>query len=140
MPISPLSRFILSIYLTLFGHHHQSSANKIAWKIFLSRIFLSHLHKLLLLILTPRPFLFSNFLIPILFRLRRNTSSCQLSAYSYHRETWYFSQFYKKKPILQKIGVFPVFSLISVWEMRFHSICSEYIYHWWARTTQEWEQ
>ena len=76
---------------------------KLLEKFFLSRIFLSHLHKLLLLILTPRPFLFSNFLIPILFRLPRNTSSCQLSAYSYHRETWSFSQFLKKNQFFKKL-------------------------------------
>ena len=51
--------------------------------------------------------------IPILFFiwLCKNTSSCQLSAFSYQRETWSFFQFFKKKsPIFQQKFFCSIFS------------------------------
>ena len=66
-----------------------------------------------------------SFLIPILLWLRKNTSSCQLSTYSYQRETWSFSQFFWKKAILQKISL--QYCLWFCGKTRFYNTCSAYI-------------
>ena len=97
----------LSIYLTLFGHHHQSSMSgwcteyihiigtKIAWKFFLSRNFPSHPWQTYNNYSSFKTFYFYTY--SLFFWLCKNTSSCQLSAFSYQRETWSFLQFFKRK-------------------------------------------
>ena len=131
-----LSQFILSIYLVLFGHHHQSSAHKIAWKIFLSRNFLSHL-RTIVCIYTRTYFFFFRFLvslIPILLWLCKNTSSCQLVCLLL--STWNVILFtiWSRK----KTQFFTFLCCILHWfcgKMRSFLIVfvQNITYHWWGR-------
>ena len=107
---------------------------KIAWKFFLSRNLPSHPWQTYNNYSSLKTFFSKTYSSSFFIWLCKNTSSCQLSASSYQRETWSFFQFFKeKKSNFSKKKSYAVFSLI-LWENEIlHYLFKIRMYHWWLQ-------
>ena len=136
----------LSIYLTLFGHHHQSSMSgwctayihiigtKIAWKFFLSRNLPSHPWQTYNNYSSLKTFFSKTYSSSFLsdFVKILPLVNCLPLPIIVKRDP--FSNFLKRKnPIFQKKKSYAVFSLI-LWENEIlHYLFKIRMYHWWLQ-------